>query len=313
MNFGEIIKTEILSKEIKDVNLQKAFLAGIVRGTGSLFYKDDKLGLIFKVNGDKTIYTIVNYFSTAFNYDIREISVTPNNLSKKDVYEITLFDDEVYRILTEFGIISETETGFQVQFDMLAPFRDNVSKVKAFIKGLFISSGSCTVPSANSSSTGYHLEISFSHPESASAINMFLAEQNVSGKVLMRKGNYVLYIKSADEIKDFVALLPAPVSVLKLTDIIINKEMINNINRRKNCDISNVSRQVEASIAQVNAIKKIFEVLGENYLKEDLKMVAKYRVEYQEDTLLELAKRLNITKSCLNHRLRKIMEIYRSI
>lgn len=313
MNFGDIIKNEILSKPFKDFHCQKAFLAGIVRGTGSLFYKNENLGLIFHVSGEETAIIISNYFMSALKYDLREVSVSPNNLSKKDTYEFTIFDDEVYNILEELGIICLTDNGYEVNFDLFSKFKEKDCCICAFFKGLFISSGTCTVPTTNKKNTGYHLELTFSHPETASQVNLFLNSHQINGKVIVRKGSYVLYLKSADEIKDFIAFLKAPISVLKITDIIINREMINNINRKKNCDISNVSRQVEASIMQVNAINKIIDLKGLDYLKEDLKEVARFRLKYQEDTLAELAEKLKITKSCLNHRLRKIMEIYKNL
>ncbi len=313
MNFGEIVKKEILSRNLKDYHCQKAFLAGIVRGTGSLFYKEEKLGLIFRVSGEETAIVVSNYFSSSLKYDLREVSVSPNNLSKKDTYEFTLLDDRVYSILEELGIISVSDNGYEVNFDFFSKFREKECCIHAFFKGLFISSGGITVPTETSKNTGYHLELNFSHPETASQVNMFLSSLSINGKVILRKGNYVLYVKSADEIKDFIAFLPAPVSVLKITDIIINREMINNINRKKNCDMSNVSRQVEASILQVNAINKIIELKGLDYLKEELRVVAEFRLKHQEDTLLELADKLGISKSCLNHRLRKIMEIYKSL
>ncbi len=313
MNFGDIIKNEILSKNIREVDCQKAFIAGIVRGTGSLFYKGEELGLIFRVSGEQTAMVVSNYFTSAFNYDLREVSVSPSNLNKKDVYEFTLLDETLYDILEELGVIVNTEKGYEVSFDLFALYKESEPLMRAFIKGLFISSGSCTVPSENSKHTGYHLEISFSHPEPASQVNLFFNSISLNGKVILRKGNYVLYLKSADEIKDFIAYLPAPVSVLKITDIIINREMINNVNRKKNCDISNVSKQVEASMIQVNAINKIIKEKGLDYFKEDLRQVATFRLKYQEDTLTELAEKLGITKSCLNHRLRKIVEIYKNL
>ncbi len=313
MNFGEVIKNEILSKNIKDIHCQKAFLAGIVRGTGSLFYKNNELGLIFRVNGEQTAMVVSNYFASAFSYELREVNVSPNNFSKKETYEFTLFDDDVLNILEELGIITFSDEGYQVCFDFFAKFKDKDCCMHSFMKGLFVSSGSCSVPTNSAKNTGYHLSIFFSHSEPASQVNLYLNSLSINSKVINRKGSYLLYLKSADEIKDFIAFLPAPVSVLKITDVIISREMINNINRKKNCDIGNVSKQVEASLAQINAINKIIELKGLDFLKEDLRVVAEFRLNNQEDTLNELANKLGLTKSCLNHRLRKIMQIYKSI
>ena len=128
-------------------------------------------------------------------------------------------------------------------------------------------------------------------------------------KITRRKGSFIVYLKSAEEIKDFIAFLPAPKSVLKITDLMINKELSNNSNRQKNCDLGNLNRQIEAVAKQIKAIE-FLESLGliEN-LKSELKTVAKTRKEYPSDTLNELSERLNLSKSCLNHRLRKLVSI----
>jgi len=122
----------------------------------------------------------------------------------------------------------------------------------------------------------------------------------------MRRDSYVLYIKSAEEIKDFIAFLPAPVSVLKLTDFMINRELKNRSNRQKNCDIANVNKQVEAATKQLASIEKIEKIIGLDTLKEDLRRTAIARMDNPELTLGELAELLNVSKSCLNHRLRKL-------
>ena len=115
------------------------------------------------------------------------------------------------------------------------------------------------------------------------------------------------------EIKDFIAFLPTPISVLKLTDLIISRDIINDSNRRKNCDLGNVNRQIEASAKQVDAILKIEQTIGLDGLKADLKEVAIARKKNPDETLLELAERLNLSKSCLNHRLRKLICIAKEL
>ena len=89
----------------------------------------------------------------------------------------------------------------------------------------------------------------------------------------------------------------------------INRELVNNTNRRKNCDLGNLNRQVEAVAKQTDAIKKIQANLGLETLKKDLRETAQARLDNPDETLNELAEILGVTKSCLNHRLRKIVAI----
>ena len=125
---------------------------------------------------------------------------------------------------------------------------------------------------------------------------------------MRRKGKFVVYIKSVEEIKNFLAFLSLPLSVLKLTELIIEREITNASNRATNCDLANVEKQVEASAKQISAINKI-KKYNQSLLSDTLKEVAEARLTYKDETLVELSSRLNISKSCLNHRLRRIIAI----
>ncbi len=313
MNFTDKIKKEILSKPIKETHCKKAFIAGLIRGSGVLYEKDGELGLEFKVFDEQMAMTLTTAFYDMFDYEIREVSVveTQNNKSK---FYLSISGDKGLQILTELGILVSDEDGVGVDLKFFGQLTKNECCQKAFIRGLFVATGSCTLPNENdSSSTSYHLEISFSHHSPALETSAKLAEYGIITKIVKRREGYIIYIKSAEEIKDFLAFLPAPLSVLKITDLMINRELANKINRQKNCDLGNVNKQVEASAKQIEAIKKIASTIGLDSLSKDLSDTAKFRIEYSGDTLLELAERLKVTKSCLNHRLRKIMTIAKEL
>lgn len=308
MNFGETVKEEIFSKPLKESHCKKAFLAGIIRGSGVLFEAENGYGLSFKIAGESRAMKIADLVRETFGFDVREISVEEDRLNARDVFEISLTGEEARKVLVELGIVEESEDGASV-LGFFGAITERECCFRAFLRGLFVSSGSCTVPSGNGEKTGYHLELCFSHSVSAELTAKELFKRNIKSNITRRKGDYVLYIKSADGIKDFIAALPAPVSVLKLTDIMIEREILNVTNRRKNCDLGNVNRQIEAQEKIISAINKIEEKRGADFLKPELRDTAKARKEFSDDTLSELAARLSITKSCLNHRLRKIAEI----
>lgn len=309
MNFGESVKEEIFSKPLKEEHCKKAFLAGIIRGSGVLFEAENGYGLSFKIAGESRAMKISDLITETFGFDVREISVNEDRLNARDVFEISLTGREARDVLTKLGIIKESKDGTSV-LGFFGAITERECCFRAFLKGLFVSSGSCTVPSANGGEkTGYHLELCFSHSVSAELTAKELFKRNIKSNITRRKSDYVLYIKSADGIKDFIAILPAPVSVLKLTDIMIEREILNITNRRKNCDLGNVNRQIEAQEKILSAINKIEEKRGADFLKLELKETAIARKTFIGDTLNELAARLSITKSCLNHRLRKIAEM----
>lgn len=309
MNFGEIVKAEIIKKTVRDAHCKKAFLAGCLRGSGTLYEKEGSLGLDFKTGDEETLILLSSYLKTLFNYDLREVSVSEDRLNKKDKFVASIYGAEAKDILLSLGILALEGNGLSVNFGFGA-VAEKECCFKAFVRGLFVASGGCTVPDiGEENGTGYHLELVFYHPRSAALVSEKLAEYGIKTKITRRKESYLVYIKSAEEIKDFLAFLPAPVSVLKLTDVMINKELANNSNRQKNCDLGNVTRQVEAAAKYAAAIEKIERIKGLSSLGGELARTAEARKEFPEDTLSELAERLNVTKSCLNHRLRKIVSI----
>ena len=308
MNFTDKIKSEILSKNVKESHCRKAFIAGLIRGSGVLYEKDGELGLEFKVADEESAMMVTTAFRTLFSYEIREVSVSEDKLNKKDKFYLSISGDRAVEILKDLEVLIEKDGDIAVNLKFYGNLTKKECCLRAFIRGLFVAAGSCTLPTENdNSSTGYHLEINFSHYSPALETSEKLAEFGVLTKIVKRREGYIVYIKSAEEIKDFIAFLPAPVSVLKLTDLMINREFSNNVNRQKNCDLGNVNKQVEAAAKQINAIKKIQGVIGLDALKSDLLETAEARLDNPEETLSELAERLSISKSCLNHRLRKLV------
>ncbi len=309
MGFIDSVKQEILTKNLKDKHCRKAFIAGVIRGAGTLFEADGNLGLEIRTNNEEVAMYVTTAIKNIFDCDIREVSVSEDRLNNKDKFVMSIYGEEAIKILTELEILTESAEEFTVNLNFYGAITQKECCLKAFVRGLFLVTGNCIVPKEKSRSSGYHLEIAFSHYTPAHETAEQLAQFNVMTKITRRRDGYILYIKSAEEIKDFLAFLPAPISVLKLMELMINRELSNNSNRQKNCDLGNVNKQVEASAKQIEAIEKIKETIGLDALKVSDREVAKAREENPDETLLELAQRLNISKSCLNHRLRKIVSI----
>ena len=130
-------------------------------------------------------------------------------------------------------------------------------------------------------------------------------------KLINRKESFIVYLKNRDEIAEFLSLAGAEKSADKLAEVSVEKDLNNNYNRQLNCEISNMSKQMDASAKQILAIRKLRAAVGE--LPPQLEAVARAREEYKNDTLSQLAERLHLSKSCLNHRLRKITELSEEI
>ena len=176
----------------------------------------------------------------------------------------------------------------------------------AFLRGAFLAGGSVTDPQK-----GYHLELSTSHQSVSREMLALMRELDLEPKDAPRKGNAVIYFKQSDRIEDFLTSIGAPISAMEVMNAKLEKDLRGSVNRRVNCDAANLDKAVEAAMVQIEAIHKL-EVNGIlATLPEKLQEVANLRREHPADTLVQLAQRCDppITKSALNHRLRKLIDM----
>ena len=178
----------------------------------------------------------------------------------------------------------------------------------AFLRGAFLSGGSVTDPQKR-----YHLELATSHVQAGREVEALLRDMGFEPKNVMRQGSLITYFKSSEHIADLLTLIGAPGRALEIVSAKIEKEMRNTVNRRVNCDAANLDKTVMAAREQVEAFTRLTESGAIGDLPVKLQEVAVARLLQPELTLSELAATFDppLTKSCLNHRIRKLMEIAR--
>ena len=176
----------------------------------------------------------------------------------------------------------------------------------AFVRGAFLAGGSVTAPEK-----GYHLELTTSHRNVSRGMVSLLQEMNFAPKDTMRRGNYAIYFKQSDAIADFLTTIGASGSALAHMTAKVEKHMNNTIQRRVNCDAANVEKTVEAAQAQLDAIRRIEQSTGLDSLPEKLHQTALLRIVNPEMSLTDLANLADppVSKSCMSHRLRKLVEL----
>jgi hypothetical protein len=143
----------------------------------------------------------------------------------------------------------------------------------------------------------------------ADDFSQLLCDCEILAKLVSRKDSTVVYVKSKEVISDILNLLNCNDCLDKLNKIVELKDRTNNQNRINNCSVSNIDKTVTASVAQIKAIETIAQTIGLKSLDKNLFELAECRLADSSASMQELADRLNITKSCLNHRMRKIMDI----
>ncbi len=176
----------------------------------------------------------------------------------------------------------------------------------AFLRGAFLAGGSVTDPRKR-----YHLELATSHLQAGREVEALLRDMGFEPKNVMRQGSLITYFKSSEHIEDLLTLIGAPGRALEIMSAKVEKEMRNTVNRRVNCDAANLDKAVLASREQVEAFTRLTESGVLNDLPVKLQEVAVARLLQPELTLSELAATFDppLTKSCLNHRVRKLMEL----
>ena len=177
---------------------------------------------------------------------------------------------------------------------------------QAFLRGAFLTGGSVTDPAKR-----YHLELATNHHKVTRETESLLIEQGFAPKATLRNGSAVLYFKQSEAIEDFLAWLGAPVAAMGVMEAKIEKDMKNKINRIVNCDNANTSKVVEAAQAQIAAIRSLRDRGLLEKLPDKLRETAELRENNPEVNLTELAELFDppLTKSALNHRLRKLCEL----
>lgn len=177
----------------------------------------------------------------------------------------------------------------------------------AYIQGAFLGGGSCILPKGTG--TGYHLETVFDEESVARDFCDILGEMELIAKLTYRKESFVAYIKSKEAISDFLSVVGAENALKKFSMLVEQRDESNRDNRARNCIAGNADKTAIASVKQVLAIEKIKKETGFEPLSEELKALAKTRLKHPEKSLRELAGTMGISKSCINHRMRKLMEI----
>ena len=142
---------------------------------------------------------------------------------------------------------------------------------------------------------------------------------NLNSKIIERSNGFMVYLKESEKISDFLKIIKAYNSVLYYEDIKAYREEKNLINRLNNCEQANVEKIINSANEQLKDIELIEKVIGLDSLDDKLRIIAIYRKKYKEVSLSELSNIVNIetgsnvTKSGINHRMRKIRELASSI
>lgn len=225
------------------------------------------------------------------------------NLRKNRVYTVFL-DQKVEEILSDLHL-ADSFFGIEAGIDQAILTDDEASR--AYLRGAFLSNGSMREPDSGK----YQLEILSVYLDHAEDLAALMRRFLLDAKTIERKKGAVTYLQRAEDIMDFLIVIGAMEAMAEFESLKLMREARNDLNRANNAETANIARTVTASMKTINNIAKISDNIGIESLPVDLQEVAQLRIQHPDYSIQQLADSLSrpLTKSGVNHRLRKINKI----
>lgn len=320
MSFSSDVKEEILNVKPESDCCILASICACINTIGSLELSNKGVTFSIKTDNLNLLNFIKDAINTIYSSKIEKLDIESSSIGKLTMHEFVVPIEVGNRILQDCGIISLNATNnwsLNKSVDHHIIMEDCCKK--AYIKMAFTSVGNISIPQSlddvdlvqKGRGRGYHFELEFTNGEQAKVLSNLLGEFGFITRKVERGDKYVVYMKEAESIADFVAFVGASKSCLEMQNEIIKRDMRNSINRQSNCISANIDKTVQASLIQVRAIETIENTIGIDGLPESLREVARLRLENKEASLSDIVKlsENTLTKSGLNYKLKKIIEI----
>ena len=303
MSFSTEIKNEITRVEATKEELISE-LSAIVRNSAiidkdiSIYIENNSVARrIFKLfKGVYEVTPVITVRKKYFNNGLSYI-LTIKERNKIILDDLSIIKNHEYLSIPQEYIVSDDDL------------------VRAYLRGLFLVTGSINDPKTSK----YHLEFLIDDNKYAKFICKLLNNNNLNSKIIKREKKYMIYVKEAEKISDFLRIIKAYNAVMYYEDIRIYRDHKNMTNRLNNCEQANIDKIFLTASNQIKDIEKLKEYDMLDLIDDKLKIAIDYRLKYPEASLSELSDIISnetndkITKSGLNHRFRKIKEIISNV
>ncbi|TVP83023.1 MAG: DNA-binding protein WhiA [Alkalicoccus sp.] len=302
MSFASMTKKELTQLE-SDGCCMKAELAALVRMNGAVSLRNMQVSLDIQTENAAIARRIYTLLKKSYEVHVELLVRKKMRLKKNNVYVVRL-SRGAREILESLKIVDES---FAFTREIDKGLLQNTCCKRAYLRGAFLAGGSVNHPDTAS----YHLEIFSFYEEHTRSLIKLLEEFDLPAKMIERKKGFILYLKEGEKISDFLNVTGAHQALLRFEDTRIMKDMRNSVNRLVNCETANLNKTVGAAMRQVENIRFIRDETGLEALPDKLQEVAELRIEHQDITLKELGEMLKggqVSKSGVNHRLKKIEE-----
>lgn len=308
MSFASETKKELTMLEVDDC-CAKSELAALIRMNGVISLSSEKATLDVATENAaiaRRIYSLIKRLYKDVHVGV--IVRKKMRLKKNNVYIVRVSKD-AKMVLTSLQIMTED---YMFTRSIPEEFTRKKCCKRSYLRGAFLAGGSVNNPQTSS----YHLEVFSLYEEHNEALRDLMNTFGLNVKTLERKKGFITYLKEGEKITEFLNIIGAHQALLRFEDVRIVKDMRNSVNRLVNCETANLNKTIGAAIRQVENIRYIDKAIGLEALPNKLQEIARLRMKHQDVTLKELGEMLEgekISKSGINHRLRKIDEIANKI
>ena len=317
MSFSSDAKTEAALSDIGGEAESRAELSALIRTCGQFQLVNKRFNIVLATEVSELFVRVEKLLKLLYGKDISPSLEKEERQNKSTRYNIGIPEQITDKVLKECYITRDT-AGEQYQMieGISRHLFVNEECSKHYIMGAFMgcASANIVIKDINNLSKhtgGYHLEFVFNNQTLASDFAHLLGERSVYSKTMRRKNLFVTYVKEAEIVSDVLALVGANNAVLTLQNEFAVREVRNQLNRQLNCMNANMNKMVDASIKQLDSIEVINQTIGIESLPENLYELCMLRLANPDETLEVLAKLMTVplTKSGINHRLRKLNKI----
>lgn len=295
--YNQLVKDEIVSCKLQKKCCRDALLYGMLI-TGNRF-DDSEIRFVSENNGIAELCLSLLSKSISGSNGIKEACTS----GKHTEYKVSADPKCVISYFNRANNREEVISTFRINKEFL--ICDECAC--AFLKGVFLSCGNVQIPEKS-----YRIEFVFRYFNLSREVLYLLKTKGFSPKYTKRGSYYVVYLKESDAIVDLLVFLGAVQCSFKFTDAKIERDIRNNVNRIQNCDLANMERCVTTASKQISAINKLIETGKIDDLPKGYAETAEIRIKNPDSSFAELAQMHSppVSKSCVNHRLKRMTEYF---
>ena len=311
MSFSSNVKDELCRLPLGKNCCMLSELTALYRTSGSLsFHGLGRVQVQYRTENAALARRIFRLLRTRLNITPRLHYVQHARLGGQRTCVLTVGDEDSQKLMLALHMLEQDEEG-NVRYRRTTvrhPMTRQCCR-RAYLRAAFLGSGTMSNPEKD-----YHFEVSATDQSLVKELSRLLDKSDLPVNTYQRKGTTVVYLKSAQQISDALALMGASGSVFAMEDIRIRKQARGAANRAINCDEHNFQRMLDAADAQVEGIRRYVIVKGMRSLPPALQEIAQKRLDYANLSLTELGQLFEppLSKSAVNHRMRRLMDIVRA-